>query len=113
MRNFATAIGLVLLSSSNCSAQGLSIDERPEVSREEWQAHVRASRERADLMRRERRSFAPRAPTPEEIAEEATRRALEDDSLLPGDIVSTSKGMFQFRGAPGGERTGADFVRIR
>ena len=101
-----------MLGSSGCNAQAVAEDV-PEVSREEWRAQVRASRERANLIRRERQSLVPQAPTPEEVAAEASRRVLEDDSLLRGDIVSTSRGLFQFRGAAGGERTRNDFVRIR
>lgn len=110
---FIMAVGSALLSASNCVGQGSLVEESSEVSREEWLAQVRASRERADLMRRERRNFPPYAPTAQEIAEEASRRALEDDSLMPGDIVSTNQGLFQFRGAPGGKRTRDDFLRIR
>ena len=49
----------------------------------------------------------------EEIAEAASRRVLEDDTLLPGDIVSTSRGLFRFQGSPDRERTPEDFVQIR
>ena len=108
-----TVIGLTLLGPSGSVAQIPLADDLPEVTREEWRARVRASRERAHLMRREGRGFMPQAPTPQEIAEEASRRVLEDDSLRPGDIVSTSRGLFEFRGAPGGERTNGYFVRIR
>ncbi len=108
-----SAFGFALMGSSVCAAQVLLTDDPPEVSRQEWQAHVRASRERADIMRRERKGFVSHGPTPQEIAKEASRRALEDDSLLPGDIVSTSSGMYQFRGVPGRERSPDDFVRIR
>ena len=101
-----------LLGSSGCIAQAAAEDS-PEVSREEWRAQVQTSREQTDLLRRQRRSFVPPAPTPEEAAAEASRRALEDDGLLPGDIVSTSQGLFQFRGVVGRERTRDDFVRIR
>ena len=100
-----------LLGSSGCIAQAAAEDS-PEVSREEWRAQVQTSREQTDLLRRQR-SFVPAAPTPEEVAAEASRRAFEDDSLLPGDIVSTSQGLFQFRGVVGRERTRDDFVRIR
>ena len=107
-----TLVNLSMLGSSGCIAQAAA-EDLPEVSREEWRAQVQTSRERTDLLRRQRRSFVPPAPTPEEVAAEASRRALEDDSLLPGDIVSTSQGLFQFRGVVGRERTRDDFVRIR
>ena len=109
---FITVVNLLMLSSLGCMAQAVSEDSA-EVSREQWRAQIQQSRERADLMRREGRTFVAPAPTPDEVAAEASRRVLEDDSLLPGDIVSTSHGLFQFRGAVGGERTRDDFVRIR
>jgi hypothetical protein len=52
-------------------------------------------------------------PTVDEIAEEATRRILEDSSLQPGDIISTNRGLFRFQGDPDKERKPDDFVRIR
>ena len=109
---FVSLVNLSMLNSSGCIAQGAS-EDLPEVSREQWRAQIQQSRERADLMRREGRSFVAPAPTSDEVAAEASKRVLEDDSLLPGDIVSTNHGLFQFRGAVGGERTRDDFVRIR
>ena len=107
-----TFVNLSMLGSPGRIAQAIA-EDLPEVSGEAWRAQIQASRERADLIRRDRRSFVPPAPTPAEVAAEASRQVLEDDSLLPGDIVSTSRGLFQFRGVVGGERTRDDFVRIR
>jgi hypothetical protein len=109
----AATTGLTITWSTGCLTQDRPLDDPPQVSREEWQAQVKASRERLETMRRERKSFAPRAPTPEEVAEEASRRILQDDSLLPGDVVSTNRGLFQFQGSRDGERRSEDFVRIR
>jgi len=108
-----TAVGLAALGAKGGIAQERPAEVPLEASRAEWQAEIKASRERADQMRRERRSFIPQAPTPQEIAAEASRRALEDDSLLPGDIVSTERGLYQFRGALDRERKPDDFVRVR
>jgi len=83
-----------------------------QMSRAEWQAHLKASRERLDLMRRERKGFVAPPPTQDELAEAASKRVLEDD-LLPGDIVSTRAGLFRFRGSPGRERKFEDFERLR
>ena len=76
-------------------------------------ARVKSSRERAEVWRRERGTFVPQPPTADEIAEESSRRALEDSSLQPGDIVSTNRGLFQFQGDANGEHKSEDFVRIR
>jgi hypothetical protein len=109
---FAMAMNLAMLSSQGFGQEGAT-DYLPEMSREDWQARVNASRARAELMRHEQRSFAIEQPTIEEIAERNSRRILEDDSLLPGDIVSTDRGLFQFRGSPDRNRRPDDFVRIR
>jgi hypothetical protein len=107
------AICLVTLPSANCTPQEREESGPYEMSREAWQAHIRASRERAEMMRREGKRFVPLPPTVDEIAEAASRRILGDDSLQPGDIVSTNRGLFRFQGAPDRERKPDDFVRIR
>jgi hypothetical protein len=103
----------MILWSVGCAAQDRPPDDPPQINREEWRAQINAARERVDTMRRERKSFAPRTPTPDERAEEASRRILQDESLMPGDVVSTSQGLFQFQGSPDRERRPEDFVRIR
>jgi hypothetical protein len=83
------------------------------MSREQWRARVQNSRERAEIARRERKTFISLPPTAEELAEEASKRVLEDDGLRPGDVVSTSRGLFRFQGPLDKERRPEDFVRIR
>jgi len=112
-RVFAATIGLAMVWSMSCPAQNRPLDDPSQLSRDEWQAQVKASWDRLDAMRREHRRFAPRTPTPEERAEEASRRILEDESLMPGDVVSTNHGLFRFEGSPERERRPEDFVRIR
>jgi hypothetical protein len=107
------AMASLMTASVNCPAQDRSSDDPSQISREEWQAQIKAARERLIAMRREHKSFAPRTPTPEERAEEASRRILEDESLMPGDLVSTNRGLFRFEGPPERERRPEDFVRIR
>jgi hypothetical protein len=107
-----TTVGLTASLSIGCCAQERATADTTQMSREEWQAHVKASRERLDLMRRERKSIVVPPPTQDEIAEAASKRVLEDD-LLPGDIVSTKAGLFRFRGSPGRERKPEDFEQLR
>jgi len=106
-------MSLAVVNSTGCFAKQRAADNPVEVSREDWQAQVTASRARADTMRRERRSLAPQQPTVDEIAQQNSTQVLEDDSLLPGDIISTNQGLFQFQGSPDGSRKPGDFVRIR
>ena len=105
-------VGLTASLSIGCSAQERATADTTQMSREEWQAHVKASRERLGMMRRDRKSLVAPPPTQDEIAEAASKRVLEDD-LLPGDIVSTKAGLFRFRGSPDRERKPEDFERIR
>jgi hypothetical protein len=107
---FITSVGLAAALSVNCFAQEL---DPSQMSHEEWLAHVEASRQRIEFMRRQHQSFVPQQPSQNEIAEAASKRVLQDDSLKPGDIVSTTDGLFQFRGAAEKQPTPDDFVRLR
>jgi len=116
---FIATISLTASLSIGCCAQERATADTTQatahttqMSREEWQAHVKASRERLGLMRRERKSLVAPPPTEDEIAEAASKRVLEDD-LRPGDIVSTKSGLFRFRGSPDRERKPEDFERLR
>src|SRR5262245_49109125 len=110
---FTALIGAASMCAAVCCAEEAQQDDRAEMGREGWHAHIKATREQADEMRRQHRSSIPLQPTVEELAEAASKRILEDDSLQPGDIVSTNHGIFRFRGSPDRERKPEDFVRIR
>ena len=84
-----------------------------ETSREEWQAQIKSARERVETIRRERKIFIAPPLTQPDLDQEASRRALEDDSLQRGDIVSTNRGMFRFEGNSNKEYKPDSFVRIR
>ena len=94
-------------------AQEQSEPDPSQMSREQWREQIKISRERSEVIRRDRRHLKPQPPTPEELAAEASRRALEDDSLRPGDLVSINKGLFRYQGKQDRERSPEDFVRIR
>jgi hypothetical protein len=88
-----------------------AIDEpQPELTREEWKARIEAARRRAEDSRRDHVIAAPAPPTETAKEEELSRRAIEDDSLQPGDIVSTNRGFFRFKGRPLEPRQPDDFV---
>ena len=139
---FIATVSLTAGLSIGCCAQERVTVDTTQISREEWQAKVKASRERLDLRRqeltrernkqidprreeltrernkqmdlwqRERKSMVAPPPTQDEIAEAASRQVL-DDTLLPGDIVSTKAGLFRFRGSADRERKPEDFERLR
>ena len=109
---FIATVSLTASLPIGCFAQGRATANTTQMSREEWQAHVKASRERLRLMRREGKSLIAPPPTQDEIADAASRRVVEDD-LRPGDIVSTKAGLLRFRGSPDRERKPEDFERLR
>ena len=88
-------------------------DDQSQISHDEWRARIGAARERAQTARREWQYVAPPPPTVDEIAEQASKRVLGDDSLRSGDVVSTNRGLFRFQGAPDRAPTPEDFVPVR
>ena len=85
----------------------------PEVSRDEWRQRIEDARRRAKEVARERREHPELyKPIPEDPDLVATERLLHDDSLQPGDIVKTKKGMFVYQGRPDQPRRDQDFVPV-
>lgn len=85
----------------------------PEVSRQEWLERVQEARKRAREDAQDRRLHPERyAPTQEGEARAASERVLNDHSLQPGDIVSTDKGLFVFRGSADQPPKSEDFVPL-
>jgi hypothetical protein len=83
------------------------------VTREAWKQRIEQARARAEQARRDWRLNAPLRPfTPDPPEKIATERALSDDTLQPGDIVSTTNGFLLFRGRSGVDGQAADFVPI-
>lgn len=82
------------------------------LSREQWRANVEEARRRIDQMRREGRSFSPPAQSAADARREMSQRVLEDDSLRPGDIVSTDQGLLIFKGRSSSEPGLNDFAPI-
>lgn len=106
-------IASVAICSVHCLAENSTEDDPAQMSRKEWKNQVASARQKAEEARRQRRGFVPQPPTAEELAEEASARAFKDDSLRPGDVISTNRGFFRFQGFPDRERKPDDFVRIR
>lgn len=101
-----------VLFSRPCAAQDEPGLDQTLISREQWLANGEEARRRIDQMRREGRSFAPPPQSVEEAAREASQRALEDDSLRAGDIVSTDRGLLVFKGRSSGEPGLNDFAPL-
>jgi hypothetical protein len=79
----------------------LSLSPDSLIPREDWKRRVDDARKRAEQARRDWRLNDPRRMVepdpPEKIA---TQRVLSDDTLQPGDIVSTDKGFLLFAVGP-------------
>ena len=100
-----------LAASGLCRAQDAEPD--PAIARQQWNAHVRQQRDNVEQMRRERRLFVYVPPTPEQLADDRVRQALDDPALVAGDVVVTRGGHYRYRGTPDNrERQPEDFVLI-
>lgn len=83
------------------------------ISRDAWRLRIDEARKRAEGGRQNWRLNAPqRMFEPDPPEKIATQRVLNDDTLQPGDIVSTDKGFFLFRGRSGTDEQTADFVPV-
>jgi TPP-dependent 2-oxoacid decarboxylase len=110
---------LCALTTLPCIAQetpesGSVTDEaQPEVSRQEWMERIQEAKQRAKDAALEHRMHPERyVPSPEDKARIASERVLNDNSLQPGDIVSTDKGLFVFRGSADQPPKSEDFVPL-
>jgi hypothetical protein len=84
-----------------------------QISRYDWKLRIEDARKRAAQARQDSRLNAPlRVPAPDPPEKIATERVLNDDTLQPGDIVSTDKGFFLFRGRSGTDEQTMDFVPV-
>jgi hypothetical protein len=116
----AAALGLLVLPPSAALAQDepsvTTEDATPtDMSREQWRERILEAKRRARqvaIEQRGRMSYQVAPPSREEEERQASERVLNDDSLQPGDIVSTSKGLFVFKGRPDRERSDGDFVAL-
>jgi septal ring factor EnvC (AmiA/AmiB activator) len=67
-------------------------------TREEWQAQVERARQRVEQIRREGAFVDQESESVQEAARATARRALEDEELRAGDVVSTENGFLRFDG---------------
>lgn len=107
------------LCSSGCAQEAINDpssaeDTSPEPDREQWLARVAEAKLRARQFALEQRMRAPAAAADFTTEEErlASERVLNDNSLRWGDIVSTNKGLFVFRGRPDRDHRESNFVAL-
>ena len=84
------------------------------MSRDDWKRRIVDARKRADQARSDWKLMAPlrSAILPDPPEKIASQRVLNDDTLRPGDIVSTDKGLLLFLGRLGPDGEAAEFVPI-
>lgn len=93
-------------------AQEAAEPDPSQMTREQWRANIETAKRRLEQMRREHRSLTPPEKSAAEKDAENSRRALEDDSLQPGDIVATDRGLLRFKGGASPPRSREDFVPL-
>jgi hypothetical protein len=69
-----------------------------QLTREQWQQRIEAARERLRQRRVNGLGLRPAATTERARDQDNTERAMSDDSLQPGDMISTPKGLMTFKG---------------
>lgn len=83
------------------------------ITRDDWKRRIDDARKRSEQARKEWQLNPPsRAVTEESLAKIATERALNDYTLQSGDIVSTEKGLLQFRGWSGADGRTPQFTPV-
>jgi hypothetical protein len=113
----AVALGCLQLFGASSFAQDAISTAAPEddaplnMGRDQWRERVAKRRARQFTLGHRGR---PVFDTPSKADEEriATERVLNDDSFQRGDIVSTNKGLFVFKGQSDQERHESDFVPL-
>lgn len=105
MRLAARSLGLLIAAflafTVRAQAQDYRADPDLELQREQWREHVRETKRRVQQEALQRRLENPRGrvePSQEDEARRASESVVNDDSLAPGDVVMTDKGMFVFKG---------------
>lgn len=113
---FALAINpTASLAQSAAPTEPIADEAADRLSREEWKQRVEEKRRRITAERQERRLVRSTPPYQdlEKIAtERAMERAMNDSTLEPGDIVSTSKGFLMFKGRSGSDADRNEFIPL-
>ncbi len=101
------------LAQNSLEGPTVEADVQPEISRDQWRQKVQEAKRRAAEAAMQRLNRPDLYATPPEDPEQAaSERVLNDDSLQRGDIVSTKKGLFVFRGRSDRERREDDFFAL-
>ena len=98
-------------SSACCFAQELESFPDGTLTSEQWQRRVQDARRRSEeFIANARTRTADPPPSDKEDSAATDRRAMNDPSLRPGDIIATSKGLLVFVGPDREDRQPRDFL---
>ena len=106
---------LALLCAPSVNAQDHNTVDFPDgdLTSHDWRTRVeKARRQSQDFISGARSKTFDDFDAAKERARIADERAMNDDSLREGDVISTSKGLLLFKGALDRERHFSDFVPI-
>jgi hypothetical protein len=88
------------LAAASARCFGQEAEDFPDsaLTREQWQQRVEEARHRSMEFIANARAQPPPPLPADQLAREATDRAMRDPTLQPGDIISTNKGFVVFTG---------------
>lgn len=111
---FSTCLAIGTGKTQEADANPPLNDAAPTMTRPEWQQRIEQARRRVRDLALDRQLHPERylPPPPEDPEISATARVLRDESLQPGDIVATTKGLLVFRGKSDQPRRAEDFVPL-
>jgi hypothetical protein len=100
IRTTALTVAWSLIASSACCFSQELVDfSDSALTRKQWQQQVEDARRRSEeFVTNARMQAAIPPPSEKEKAEAAARRAMDDPSLQPGDIIATGQGFVVFVG---------------
>jgi len=75
-------------------------DEQTLLTREQWLERIAAAKERLRLRRAQGLSLRP-STSDRDLEQENSERAMTDELLQRGDIISTTRGLLRFKGRAG------------
>lgn len=106
----AAFVGCMSMVSVNAQDLSADVQNFPDatLTEQQWRKRVDEARRQSEIFIANARSRTSTPPV-EDQTKLADERALSDDSLQRGDIVSTSKGFFIYLGRGNSERTSENF----
>jgi hypothetical protein len=104
----ALLIALFIAATDRCAAEDVEEFPDSQLTHEQWQHRLDEAKRRTESFVEKLRSQPSQPFVPEREQQEiADHRAMRDQTLRQGDIVSTSRGLFIYTGRDNDSATGA------